>query len=162
MPRKYNEAAARKHLHTLHQTPDLIRTLTAGKEEAALTRQPAPQEWSARDWLAHVRASADVWTMSIDAMVGNDDPVIPYHHPNNWLKEKGYNALSFGENFAAFVAERTRLLALLESLPAETWDRTGRIEGKKNTFSVFNEVYRIAMHESDHWDQLRGLMGTGI
>jgi hypothetical protein len=45
----------------LAATPPRITALTAGLGPAQLHTAPAPDEWSANEVLAHLRACADMW-----------------------------------------------------------------------------------------------------
>jgi DinB superfamily len=48
-------------LTMLAATPPRITALTAGLGPAQLHTAPAPDEWSANEVLAHLRACADMW-----------------------------------------------------------------------------------------------------
>lgn len=48
-------------LQALADTPRLIAQVARGRGDRELHRQPAPDAWSARDILAHLRACAEVW-----------------------------------------------------------------------------------------------------
>src|SRR5215469_12790150 len=48
-------------LTLLRETPTRIAELTADLSPEALQMKPAPDEWSANEVLAHLRACADVW-----------------------------------------------------------------------------------------------------
>jgi hypothetical protein len=48
-------------LTNLAETPARLYGLTEGLTPAQLLEPPEPDEWSARDVLAHLRACADMW-----------------------------------------------------------------------------------------------------
>lgn len=48
-------------LQALSDTPRLIAQVARGRGDREFHRQPAPDAWSARDILAHLRACAEVW-----------------------------------------------------------------------------------------------------
>ena len=50
-----------QNLTLLAATPARLTDLTAGLTPAQLLTPPAPDVWSARDVLAHLRACADMW-----------------------------------------------------------------------------------------------------
>ena len=72
MPKKITEAGISLHLQTLRDTPQRIAACTQGVTELRLTTPPAPDAWSARDILAHLRGCAEVWSYSIYAMLTLD------------------------------------------------------------------------------------------
>ena len=51
--------------------------------------------WSVNDILAHLRSCADVWGGSIEAMLAQDKPTLPYRHPRQWIKKTNYPNLLF-------------------------------------------------------------------
>jgi hypothetical protein len=153
MPKKVTEAQITSYLQTLRETPQRIATATAGIDETRLKKAP-PQEWSLVKIMGHLRAGAEVWSNSIYAMLTHDNPQMDFIHPREWDKKQGYGKGSFGENLQAFTVERQKLLPILETLPFEAWGRTGHFIGKVNTYSVFGEAMRMALHESDHWGQI--------
>ena len=160
MPKKITEAGISLHLQTLRETPKRIAACTQGVAELRLTTPPAPDAWSVRDILAHLRGCAEVWSYSIYAMLTLDEPELAYIHPRNWTKKLGYSTLSFAENFQAFAVARASLLHILEGLSFEQWGRSARLIGKVNTYSVFGETMRMALHEADHYDQFETMFSA--
>lgn len=70
-------------LTLLAETPERIAILTDGLSPAQLQTRPAPDEWSAVEVLAHLRACADVW--------GGYVATFPIHHnhtkgTHKWVK----------------------------------------------------------------------------
>ncbi|MEP7291849.1 MAG: DinB family protein [Chloroflexota bacterium] len=154
MPKKVTEAQIRFSLQTLRETPQRLVTLTSGIDESRLRAAPQPKEWSMVEILAHLRASADLWSYSIYAMLTLDSPELAHIHPRNWEKMQGYHHLTFAENLLAFQVGRANLLRILEPLSFANWDRSARFVGRANATTIFGETLRMALHESDHWQQL--------
>ena len=153
MPKRVTQAQIIEYLQILRESPHRIATVTAGIDESRLKKAP-PQEWSLLQIMAHLRASAEVWSTSIFTMLTVDNPQMDFIHPRKWDKKQGYGTLSFAENLMVFDLWRMTLLHTLEPLSFEAWGRTGRVIGKVNTFTVFGETMRMALHESDHWEQI--------
>jgi len=154
MPKKVTQAQITTYLQTLRETPQRIASLTAGLDESRLHAARAPGEWSVVDILAHLRGCADVWSYSIYAMLILDNPELAYIHPRAWAKKQDYATVRFAENFQAFAVGRQNLLRILAGLSFDEWDRSARFIGKANTYTVFGETMRMALHEFDHWQQL--------
>lgn len=157
MPKKVNAAQIQDYLQALTAAPQRIAACTAGLDEVRLALAPAPDAWSAVEILAHVRGCADVWSYSIYAMLFLDHPVLAFIHPRDWTKKQGYAALSFEENFRAYQIGRAHLVRILTGLTFEHWDRSGRFSGKANTYTVFGETMRMALHDADHCAQLEAM-----
>lgn len=87
-------------------------------------------------------------------MLSQDQPVLTYVHPREWMKKQGYASLSFAVNYPAYSSERDHLLDVLRRLSFEEWGRSATFERKANVYTVFGEVLRMARHDSDHCDQL--------
>lgn len=154
MPKKASEAQIALHLQTLGEMPEKIAALTAGMSEARLRTPPEPNEWSLVEILAHVRCGTDVWSYSIYAMLTLESPQLAHIHPREWAKLQRYETLSFAENLQAFTLARSNLLRILEGLAFAEWERSATFTGKVNTTNIFGEMYRMAMHEADHWQQI--------
>jgi hypothetical protein len=158
MVKKVTEDQIRIHLQTLTETPQRIFACTNGMDEVRLSTPPAPDEWSIVEILAHVRAAAEVWSDSIYAMLSQDNPELTYIHPRTWMKKQGYAKLSFAENFQSYKVGRDKLLRTLAGLSFEDWSRSARFIGKANTYTVFGETLRMALHDADHANQLETMV----
>jgi hypothetical protein len=144
-------------LTMLASTPQHIARVARGHDDRQLHRQPAPEAWSARDIVAHLRACADVWGCSIDRMIKEDHPTIRYVSPRSWIKTTDYLEQGFRISLRAFSESRTALLDTLRSLNPAGWSRratfTGTTVGRDATVLIYAK--RIADHEVRHLDQLR-------
>jgi hypothetical protein len=143
-------------LSLLEETPRLLAKLTKSIDEARLQRRTEKESWSVNDILAHLRACADVWGDSIDAMLAKEHPTVPYRHPRQWIKKTDYPQLPFHESLQAFTAQRKRLLKILKRLSFEDWSRAATIKGREHT--VFTQVRRMAIHENVHCEQIESLL----
>jgi hypothetical protein len=142
-------------LFLLAETPLRIAHLTESIEAARLHARQENQ-WSVIDILAHLRACADVWGASMDAMLTENSPTLSHIHPRKWVKETNYLKLPFHESFQALIEQRERLLITLKKLSFEDWSRAATIAGRKHT--VFTQARRIAKHEKEHCDQIESLL----
>ena len=145
-----------KYLYLLEETPQRLLKSTKSVDETRLQQRSAKEQWSVNDILAHLRACADVWGDSIDAMLAKEHPTVPYRHPRQWIKKTDYPELPFHESLKAFTAQRKQLLKALKLLSLEDWSRAATIKGQEHT--VFTQVRRMAMHENVHCDQIESLL----
>jgi hypothetical protein len=144
-------------LTMLASTPKQIARIARGHDERQLHRKPAPEAWSARDIVAHLRACAEVWGRSIGRMIEEDHPTIRYVSPRGWIKKTDYLDQGFQVSLQAFSEARTALLDTLRTLDAAGWSRratfTGTTLGRDATVLLY--ARRIADHEERHLEQLR-------
>ena len=73
------------YLKQLEATPRHLAKVTKSFDEARLQRRTEKGIWSVNDILAHLRSCADVWGGSIERMLVEDHPTLPYRHPRQWM-----------------------------------------------------------------------------
>jgi DinB family protein len=145
-----------RYLKLLAETLRRLEKIARDFDEARLQFKPDKNSWSVNDILAHLRACADVWGDSIEAMLAEEYPKVPYRHPRQWIKKTDYLELSFHESFQAFVVQRRKFLKALKPLSLEDWSRAAMIKGREHT--VFTQVRRIGLHENVHCEQIESLL----
>src|SRR5688500_13751570 len=111
-------------LTLLGEAPPRIAEAVAGVSARRLRVGPAPDEWSAVEVLAHLRACADVWGGCIETILAEDAPTSRAVSPRTWIRSTDYSALASEDSLRAFEAQRTSLLADLRSLTPKQWSRT--------------------------------------
>ena len=143
-------------LTRLREAPPRIAALTDGLEPAQLRLQPAPDEWSANDVLAHLRACADVWGGCIATIIAEDRPTIRAIDPRTWVERTDYRQLEFQPSLDAFARQRDKLLASLESLTDDGWPRAATMTGAGRPIerTVQSFAQRLARHERPHIRQI--------
>ena len=143
-------------LTLLAETPARIVALTSGLSPAQLRARPSPDEWSANDVLAHLRACADVRGGYILAMLAEDRPTLRARDPRTWMRKTDYPELEFEASFRAFATQRADLLAALEALPREDWSRSATVKGagKTQENDVLFYAEWLIVHERPHIKQI--------
>jgi hypothetical protein len=153
---KASETEVTKILLGLEDAPIRIETTTSKISSAKLHLRSEKGSWSTNDILAHLRACADVWGNSIEAMLEHDMPILPSVHPRERLKETNYSEIDFQQSLKAFTSQRRKLLQTLKKLPFKDWSRGAMIGGRVHT--VFTQARRIAKHDSKHCEQIERLL----
>ena len=143
-------------LDQLRSTPLRLRELTAGVAPELLRTPPSPDEWSANDVLAHLRACSDRWGEAATRIVEEDDPQIRATNPRIWITKTNYLDLELAQSLRAFVRQRKHLLSVLDPLQPEDWQRTGTLvgAGKPISLTVHSYAERLARHERAHIKQV--------
>ena len=147
-------------LALLRETPRRIAALTAGLEPARLRARPTPEDWSANEVLAHMRACADVWGGCMATMIAEDAPTLRAVNPLTWIKRTDYLELEFQPSLRAFATQRAGLLAVLEPLPHEAWSRTATVTGAGKVLQRTVLFYGrwLAGHERPHVKQIADIV----
>ena len=141
----------------LREAPGKITAAVAERTDEWLGQRLAPDEWSANEILAHVRACQDIWgDVRVVRMLREDHPTLRAVSPRTWQKQTDYLALPFRTSLAAFVAQRERFLSLISDLNTEEWSRSATFTGggKARTYTVHTEADALARHERSHLRQL--------
>lgn|SRR5690606_14429942 len=147
-------------LAVLAETPPRIAAQVAGLTAEQLHVPPDPDEWSANDVLAHLRACADVWGSYIARILFEDRPAIRAISPRTYIKQTDYLKQDFHPSLQAFIAQRADLLAVLESLSPEEWERQAVVTavGRPIVRTVHTYSDRMARHEREHVRQIEHIV----
>lgn len=149
-------------LALLGATPARLAALTAGLAPDPLQTRPHPDEWSANDVLAHLRACADMWGNAIMTIIAQDRPTLRAVNPTTWIKQTDYREQAFQPSLHAFTTQRADLLAVLAPLPRASWSRTATVTGAGRVLerTVLSYAHRLARHERPHIQQIERLLNT--
>ena len=153
---KITPADITKYLALLEEFPRTVATGTAGLSEEQLRWSPSKKDWSIVEVLAHLRACAEIWSFSMYAMLTENNPTLPLLDERRWAKAAQYTTFDFQHAFQVFCLQRQELLTVLKALDFETWGRSANIENRNHT--IFSQVRRMALHETEHLDQLQALL----
>jgi hypothetical protein len=147
-------------LRLLAAIPRRFDELSRGRDDESLGRRPGADAWSANEILAHLRACADVWGGSIQAMIARDHPTLRYVSPRTWIRRTSYPSEPFAESLRTFTAQRDGLLRALRALDPADWARgatfTGTTRGREQT--ILSYVQRMVAHEGEHLKQLEATL----
>ena len=141
----------------LPETPDRLAELTDSLTQTQLHAPPEPDSWSVNDVLAHLRACHDVLGGYTLRILAEDKPTWKGISPRAWLKKTDYPRWEFGPALEVFKRQRAELLAVLEPLPADAWERTATVTGMVGeTYERSARYYAdwMAGHERAHLKSL--------
>jgi uncharacterized damage-inducible protein DinB len=160
MPRR--SLTIEQTLTILAETPPRIAALIADLTPTQLHTAPSQGEWSANDVLAHLRSCADVWGNCMESILAEDRPTIRAVNPTTWIKRTDYREQEFQTSWQTFVRQRAALLARLETLAPEAWQRAAVITGagKPLERTVLFYAQWLARHERTHLKQFRQIADT--
>ncbi len=149
-------------LTQLAETPARLAELTAGATSAQLHTPPGPDEWSANDILAHLRACSDVFGGCIATLLAEDKPTIRAVNPGTWIKNTDYPQQKFRPSLRAFTQQRAELLAVLQPLPPKAWERSATVTGAGKPLQRTVRFYAewLSQHERTHFKHIARLVAT--
>lgn len=153
---KATSVEIQKYLRTISETPGHIGLLVKGLEVDRLQYRVDAKSWSINDILAHLRSCADIWSHSIYAMLADKEPAFSDINERKWAKVTRYAELPFYRSFQAYSLQRESLVNVLKDLPFDSWERSALIFERRHT--VFTQTRRLAKHESEHLEQIEGLL----
>ena len=151
-------------LTLLAAAPQRIGALTANLSAEALQKRPAPEEWSANEVLAHLRACADVWGNCIVAIIAEDRPTLRAVNPRTWIEKTDYLELEFQPSMRSFSTQRAELLAVLKPLPPAGWLRMATVTGAGKVLERTALFYAqwLTRHERPHVKQIERIVNFFI
>lgn len=134
----------------LEQTPERVRSLIGGKSEEALSFKPAPDEFSLRENVLHLRdIDIEGYEGRTMRILSERDPVFLDVDGARLARERNYNAQPVAPALEAFAASRARSVERLRAIDPADLDRTGELEGAGRV-TLQELLERWAQHDSEH------------
>lgn len=148
-----------EQIQEYESTPDQIATAIEGLSEEQLQQRPAADEWSIREVLVHLGDSEIFVYERIHRILADDNPVLQAFDEEAWAKNLNYRAQNPHLALNLFRALRQSNAALLRTLPAQAWERTGRHteRGDMSLYDVFTTYLR---HGNIHLGQIEEIKKT--
>jgi hypothetical protein len=148
-------------IRSLADTTARVEAVARGLTAAQLTCSPAPGGWSPNEILWHIRATADVYGEHITRIMNEDSPRWRHVSPRARMRKARYDRLPFAESFAAFTQQRAGLVALLETMRPEAWQRLAlvRVAGRESEWrlTLHERVRGMANHEEIHCGEMESV-----
>src|SRR5712692_6301986 len=143
-----------ERLARLERTPADLARLVRGQTGATLSRRPAPEAWSAKEVVCHLRDAEEHLSGWIRTILASDDPeLVETATADQWAEERQYARDHAGAAWQAFSQRRDETLDLLRGLDAAAWRRGGR-HARRGPLTVDTLVALIAWHDDNHLDQV--------
>ncbi len=128
---------------------DCLPTLLAGIDEDALERKRLPDNWSARENLAHLARCQTVFLSRLERIRTEDRPTLPAYRAENdleWALFANRPAARILDNLRT---ERAELIRRFEQLPEGELARTG-IHSRLGELTVLLWLEFFLLHEAHH------------
>ena len=144
---------------SLRATVPALIALVTGSKPAAFHRRPAADEWDAATVLAHLADAELVYGYRIRAALAEPGVVMPGYDEKVWAARFGPLDDDPSRTLARFRILRESLVALVESLADDEWERVGLHE-EVGEMSVRALIDRVVAHDTAHLDQIRAALGA--
>jgi hypothetical protein len=152
--------APTERLQRLERTPSELARLMRGQTDAALSRRPAPDAWSAKDIVCHLRDAEEHLNAWVGLMLVNDEPPLLPATVARWAHDRQYAHQHAGAAWDAFGRRRDDTLEIFRALTPRQWQYAGRRARRRLT--IDHVLALMAWHDETHVDQLRAaLRGDG-
>ena len=136
-------------------TASTIERTVAGLSAARLRTRPRPDDWSAKEVMAHLlKVERDVFLPRLQRIVREERPVFAVFDPDAWARERDHREGDFGAELAAFAAVRRETVALLRSVAPAVADRIG-LSGHFGPVTFAQFASHVVDHDIEHLTQLR-------
>ncbi|MFN8499122.1 MAG: DinB family protein [Anaerolineae bacterium] len=133
-------------VNRLAAIPDRIARAVAGESEAALRRAPDSGGWSAAEIFAHVRASDDIQSFRLYALLVRNHSPLPAYDEIPWAVVAGYADADINASLHAFAVHRAEVVGALRRLTIADWGRVGMHE-QRGEVSLLHELIYQVEHE---------------
>ncbi|MCC7367725.1 MAG: DinB family protein [Chloroflexi bacterium] len=144
-------------LARLADAPARIAAAVAGRTEAELTAPPDGDDWSALGVLAHIRASDDILSTRLIAMVVREEPSLSAFDERRWGAVMAYEDADFATLLAAYTGRRAEVVRALRRLTPRDWRRVG-IHETRGLITLLDTLRHLVEHEAEHCLQLETLL----
>lgn len=145
-------------LERMATAPARYAALLSNCSEEQLNARSDPEQWTAREILAHVRAGDDLLTGRIYHILVRDNPPFLEVNERRWDEVAGYADYPLDLLLDSYALRRKELILTLRRIGPADWKRTGE-HAKRGRVTVYTVAKHISDHEEEHLEQLRHTLG---
>ena len=145
--------AHRRLIARLREQAEDVRHITAGLDDASLSKRINPDKWSLKELVCHLERVQQVFEGRIDAMLAQDNPAITPYGPEDDAEFEKMIQKGARESITAFMASRERFAERLEKLSPAEWHRPGK-HPEYPHYDVHFQVEYMNHHEAHHIYQM--------
>jgi uncharacterized damage-inducible protein DinB len=140
-------------MHGLNGTPIVVERLMKTATEADFDRRPDPDRFTIREVMGHMADWEGVWLELAKRMANEDNPHLQGYDEGQWAIDHNYGEMDVPQQVARFRTGRETLVAFLNSLKPEDWQRPCRHDewGPSNIESM---AVLVLGHDGYHTRQI--------
>lgn len=147
--------AGKPALEIIAKTPASLQALVMRADATALTRQPAPGKWSAREILAHLADCEVVFAFRLRQTAAEDNPTIQPFDQDHWAKD--YSKMDPSQALSVFSALRDWNLAFIKAAGPAVMQRK-MTHPERGTMTFETVVETMGGHDMNHLGQVENLL----
>lgn len=144
-------------IEALAATPGWLRQAVAAVLPNLAARAPAPNEWSAADLFAHLRASDAILAPRVYQLLTRPGAPIAGYDERIWARVTGRAKLPILTQLTTFEAQRAELVGVLRTLTPKEW-QIGGVHETRGQLTVLDIATDLARHELEHRAQLERII----
>jgi hypothetical protein len=145
--------AAPEQINAYEAAPAQFAAAIEGLSERQLMQAPAPGEWSIHEVLVHMPDSEIFVYERLRRVIAEDQPVLHAFNEEVWAAHLNYLTQNHQLALDLFAALRHSTAALLRSLPASAWERTG-MHTERGEMSLYELFTLYLSHGVNHLKQI--------
>jgi hypothetical protein len=130
-----------------------IAAAIEGLSEEQLLYSPAPGEWSIHEVLVHLPDSEVFVYERVRRILAEDHPTLQAFSEEVWARNLGYRNQDARLALDLFRAIRCSNAALLRTVPASAWERTG-MHSERGEMSLYDVFAMYLDHGETHLKQI--------
>jgi hypothetical protein len=147
----HTEALAR-----FRQGSSALQTALQGASSEETAFVPAPGKWTINQLARHVADTEIVVGMRLRQIIAEDSPTLVPFDQEKWAAHLGYENADASASLALFQALREDMARVLETLPAQAFDRLG-VHPERGTKPLLEWLQLFSGHVFTHAGQIRGI-----
>jgi len=120
-----------------------------GVSAETLNAKPIPGKWSAHEQLAHLARYHQIFLQRIDRILTEDAPEFPRYRAEDDPDWPAWTSLATPQLLVRISSMRAKLMARLQSLNKEDFERTG-VHSKFGAMSLSLWLEFFLVHEAHH------------
>jgi uncharacterized damage-inducible protein DinB len=148
------EAEAKSSLKRLEE---LTAQLFGELEELSLKQiefKPAPQEWSIKQVICHLRDVDRIFRERADKMLEEDEPFLRGFNPEELAEESGYSRSIWEEALTEFQKRRTENITFFRELRITQWLKRA-IHQERGSIGMIDVIGSLITQSEMHLEQIR-------
>jgi hypothetical protein len=143
-------------LKVQRQTAPKLAKAIRGLTPKQLRSRPAPDKWSIAEIMAHLADAEIVASWRMRAIIGANGMTIQPFDQDVWASVFEYGKRDPKQSLETFRVLRENNLAMLKSIPKETWENYG-MHLERGKESVAHLTRMFAGHDTNHVKQVEGI-----
>ena len=144
-------------IDALRRAPEIVVPLVREVPPDILKRRPAPRRWSAHEHACHLAHVHALFFERLEYKLSDPAPVIQPYLPGDQDADDLLLRMDLDTSLDRFVADRSRLVARLETLGPADWARTAD-HSEYRMYSVFIMFRHLALHDFLHAYRIEELL----